>query len=140
MVNKEQIYQIVREQLDDNNIFIVDITVSARNSITVYLDSYKGLTLDDCEHIHKKIYPLIEDIERDFELTVSSPGLTNEFKVWQQYHKNKGQEVETVLKDGRMFRGVIEVANEHEFTLKTKKQNITLPYTDIKRTKLVLKF
>ena len=140
MFDKDQIWQIVAGQLDDNEIFIVDVSVGKNNNITVFLDSYRGLTLDDCERIHRKIYPLIEEIDDDFQLTVSSPGLTTEFKVWQQYHKNIGQEVEVVTNDGRMYRGTIEDADDKQFTLKTKKQVITIPYTDVKRTKLVLKF
>ncbi len=140
MIDRDQIYKIVSQNLEDNDLFVVDITVGKKNNITVYLDSYKGLSLDDCERIHRKIYPLIEEIDEDFELTVSSPGLTTGFKVWQQYHKNKGKEVEVVLLDGRMLRGILEEANEKEFTLKTKKETITIPYTDVKWTKLVLKF
>ena len=140
MFDKDKIRQIVDNALDDNDLFVVDITVGKRNNITVYLDSYRGLSLDDCERIHRKIYPEIEEIDDDFELTVSSPGLTSEFKVWQQYHKNKGKEIEIITTDGLTYRGTIEEADEEKFTLKTKKQTLSFSYNDVKRAKLVLKF
>ncbi len=140
MLEENTIREIVKNAIDDNDIFIVDINVGSNNKITVYLDKYGGLSLDDCERIHRKIYPEIEQLEDKFELTVSSPGLTSEFKVWQQYHKNIGQEIEIILKDGRTIRGKITEADQDKISLQTKKEQLTIPYTDIKKAKLILKF
>ncbi len=140
MLEENTIREIVKKAIDDNDIFIVDINVGSNNKITVYLDKYRGLSLDDCERIHRKIYPEIEQLEDKFDLTVSSPGLTSEFKVWQQYHKNIGQEIEIILTDGRTVRGKITEADEEKVSLQTKKEQLTIPYTDIKKAKLILKF
>lgn len=140
MTDKNKLKEIVLKAIDDNNIFLVDINVSKTNNITIYLDSYKGLTLKDCERIHKKIYPNIEQITGNFELNVSSPGLTNNFKVWQQYHKNIGHKIEILTLNNENMYGIIKEANENKFSIETKNQIITLPYDQVKKAKLVLKF
>ncbi len=141
MIDKEKIKQIVQNSLKDNDFFVVDLTVGADEKITVYIDKFSGsISLDDCEHLHKKIYPYIEELYGNFDLTVSSPGLTTEFKVWQQYYKNRGQEIDVLLHNGERFKAKIIDANEQQVVLDTGKKQITLQYPEIKKAKLVLKF
>ncbi len=141
MIDKNEIRQIVEQNLDSNDYFIVDITVGADEKITVYIDKFNGnITLDDCEKLHSKIYPKLEELYDNFDLTVSSPGLTSGLKVWQQYYKNIGQEIEILQTDGKTIRGKILEADENQVKIQTKNQIITLPYDHIKKAKLILKF
>ncbi len=141
MIDKQQIEELVRQLIDDNDYFVVDVTVGSDDKITVYLDKFgSGISLDECEAFHRKLYPELEKLYDNFDLTVSSPGLTTEFKVWQQYYKNKGQEIEVLTVDGQQMRGTIIDADQDKVVLQVKKQQVTLPYDQIKKAKLVLKF
>jgi len=141
MIDKQTVENLVRQLIDDNDYFVVDITVGSDDKITVYLDKFgKGISLDECEQFHRKLYPELEKMYDNFDLTVSSPGLTVEFKVWQQYYKNKGREIEVLTNDGNTYRGTIVDADDNQVVLQTKKQLVTLPYDQIKKAKLVLKF
>ncbi len=141
MIDKNEIRQIVEQNLDSNDYFIVDITVGADEKITVYIDKFNGnITLDDCQKLHNKIYPELEELYDNFDLTVSSPGLTSGLKVWQQYYKNIGQEIEILQTDGKTIRGKIIEADQNQVKIQTKNQTITLPYDQIKKAKLILKF
>ncbi len=141
MFDKETIENIVSQALQDNDYFIVDITVGSDDKITVYIDKFSGnISLDDCQELHKKIYPQIEEHYDNFELNVSSPGLTTPLKVWQQYYKHKGGEIEVLTNDGKNILAKIVDADEQQVVLNAKGKQITLPYSEIKKAKLVLKF
>ena len=61
----------------------------------------KGITIDQCGEISKLVEASLNREEEDFEIEVSSPGLSEPFKVINQYRKNIGQEVEIVTEDGQ---------------------------------------
>ena len=105
MIEKANIEHMVKEKLDES-MFLVDITVSDRNVIHVFVDSYNGLTIDQCVAISRHIEHSLDRDEEDFELQVSSPGLTESFKVKEQYKKYEGREIEVVTEEGIKLEGV----------------------------------
>jgi ribosome maturation factor RimP len=92
--------------------------------------------------------------EEDFELQVSSPGLSEKFKVKEQYYKYIGREIEVVTVSDVEFEGVIQSATDEEIILETsarelvegqkKKQLVVkqhhLKYDEIKSAKAVISF
>ena len=80
MIEKTKIQQLVEEKLDED-MFIVDVSVNERNVIHVFIDSFNGLTIDQCVAISRHVEHSLDRDEEDFELQVSSPGLTESFKV-----------------------------------------------------------
>jgi ribosome maturation factor RimP len=85
MITKEQIFDIVINKLDRDNQFIVDITVKPGNKIVVVADSLKGISVDECVAISRSIEANLDRNIEDYELEVTSPGLTQPFKVEKQY-------------------------------------------------------
>jgi ribosome maturation factor RimP len=89
------------------------------------------------------------DVE-DYELSVCSAGLSQPFKVSEQYLKNIGKEVSIKLKDGKRKSGVIKFFDENLTleALKKKKgskkdyiiEEIIIPIDQIKETKLKINF
>jgi len=85
----------------------------------------------------------------DFELEVSSPGLTEPFKVMEQYHKNCGRQVDVVKRDGQKIIGLLQHADEEGIVLEVKTkiretgqkraqtvmQTVAVKFSDIKTTK-----
>ena len=64
MIDKQKLYEIVEAAISGTDAFIVDITVSADNSIAVALDSPTGVDLDDCVEITRKIEGVFDrDVE-----------------------------------------------------------------------------
>src|SRR5690554_3690461 len=100
MADKEKIVQLVNEKLAEG-MFLVDIQVSASNAIRVFIDSYDGIDIDHCVAISRHIEHNLDREEEDFELQVSSPGLSEPLKVKEQYIKNIGREMEVDLEGGR---------------------------------------
>ena len=153
MVDKEKIIKLVEEKLDEK-MFLVDVLVSKTNIINVFVDSYDGLTIEKCIEISRNVEHNLDRETEDFELQVSSPGLTEGFKVRQQYIKYKDREVEVNTINGEHLEGILKDVNNEEFTLETskrekveghkKKQLIVrehkFKYNEIKSAKAVITF
>jgi ribosome maturation factor RimP len=154
MIDKARVISLVEERLEDG-MFLVDITVNERNVIDVFIDSYDGLTIDQCIAVSRHVEHSFDREEEDFELHVSSPGLTESFSVNQQYVKYTGRNVEivTTTSDKKLVGVLLEVDEEGiVFETSTrekveghkKKQLIvkkhSLKYDEIKSAKAVISF
>jgi len=153
MIDKAIVKKLVEEMLDDK-MFVVEITVNQRNVINVFVDSYDGLTIEQCISISRHVEHSFDREEEDFELQVSSPGLSEKFKVKEQYYKYTGREIEVVTVSDVEFEGVIQSATDEEIMLETsarelvegqkKKQLVVkqhhLKYDEIKSAKAVISF
>jgi ribosome maturation factor RimP len=95
MIDKTKIADLVAGKLEEN-MFLVDISVSTNNVIHVEIDCFTGLTIDQCVAFSRHIESGLDRDNQDFELQVSSPGAGQPFKVWEQYRKNIGREVELI--------------------------------------------
>ncbi len=151
MITKEQVQYLVEEKLSDD-MFIVDITIGTGNAITVTLDSFSGLSIDQCVEISRYIEHQFDREIEDFSLEVSSPGLTHPFKVVNQYKKNIGKEVEVVTLEGKKLTGILKNADDAGFTIETviktkvdgkkieESKTLTFPFEQIKTVKSVITF
>ncbi|MCF6240506.1 MAG: ribosome assembly cofactor RimP [Bacteroidales bacterium] len=160
MINKKTIEEIVKGQIIDLNIVLVDIQISSSNSIKVFLDSENGVSISDCVKISRSIEGQLDRDKEDFELEVSSYGLFSPFKILLHYKKNLGKEVEVYLNEGQNFKGVlnkiehdedgvidyIEIMQKKKKKLEGKKKKIEIEEIikvkkeEIKKIKLVPKF
>jgi len=153
MIDKEIVKRLVKEKLD-NKMFLVDITVNERNVINIFVDSYDGLTIEQCVSISRHVEHSFDREEEDFELQVSSPGLSEKFKVKEQYIKYVGRSIDVVTESDTELEGVILGATDEGIILETssrelvdghkKKQLVVkqhhLKYDEIKSAKAVISF
>ena len=100
MILKEVIEQIIGDYLEKSGLFLVDITISSDNDIEVTIDSFKGITIDNCTDVSRLIESALDRNEEDFSLTVTSSGLDQPLKVDKQYEKFCGKDVEVLFKSG----------------------------------------
>jgi ribosome maturation factor RimP len=112
MISKELVRSLIEEKLTDD-MFIVDIQVSTGNAISVQIDSDNGLSIDQCVAFSRQIEHNLDRDAEDFELEVSSPGLTQPFKVLRQYRKNIGREIEVTTNDGDKHTGILKEAGDN---------------------------
>ena len=80
--------------------FIVEVNVSSSNAIRVEIDGDKGVNIADCVQISRHIEGSLDREEQDFELTVSSAGMDQPFKILRQYQRYLNRIV-TVKKNHR---------------------------------------
>lgn len=154
MILKTTINQIVENYLDNTDYYLVDVKVTPDNRISVEIDSFDGVSLEFCAELNRHIESQFDREVEDFELEVSSAGLTEPFKVLKQYEKNIGNEVETLTKGGKKLSGVLKEVHEDNFVLEIEKtekpegakrkttiiEDVTFSYEDIKYTKYIIRF
>jgi ribosome maturation factor RimP len=153
MIDKAKIVELVIGQLDEG-MFLVDVQVSATGVIRVFIDSFDGITIERCVQISRHLESNLDREEEDFELQVSSPGLSEPFRVKEQYFKNTGRNIEVLTDAGEKHTGLLKLATPEYFLLETqskekaigqKKKLLTvkeykLEYSEIKSAKVVVSF
>ena len=154
MIEKEKIKNIIDDFVKQKDAFIVDIKISTANKINIEIDSISGFTINDCIEVSRLIESKLDREEEDFELEVASAGLSEPFKVIQQYQKNLEKEVETLTIDGKKIKGILSHVSDSGFEIeeskmvkvegKKKKQNIIekhqFVFGQVKSTKIIIKF
>lgn len=119
MIDKKNLEKIVDEWLAKTDYFLVDLTVSADDSIVVVIDHAEGVWIEDCAELSRFIEEHLSREEEDYELEVGSAGLGQPFRVHRQYEIHVGKSVETQLKDGKKYQGILTAVTEEGFTLLT---------------------
>jgi len=119
MIKKEQIEKYVLDALSDE-YFVVSIQVKKGNAIEVLLDGDQGVSIQKCVDVSRAIEQQLDRDTEDFELNVSSAGLGKPFKVYRQYLKNIGQEVEVSPAEGKPVSGILKDVDDKGFDLEVK--------------------
>ncbi|MEA2042989.1 MAG: hypothetical protein U9N85_10610 [Bacteroidota bacterium] len=137
---------ISSEEFAEKEMFVVDIKLTAGINIGVTVDAFKNVTVGDCSLISKKIHEHFEDSIDNYNLEVSTAGLTNDFKVKEQYKKALGKEIRVIKADGKHPKGILKSVDDDTINIETyskkKKQETkeTINFKDIKSAKLVISF
>lgn len=153
-MTEDQIRPLVENALQERGAFLVELSVSSGGRIMVYADKDEGIGLGDLKMISRQIEGELDREVEDFELEVSSPGMSNPFKVYRQYLKNKGRSVSVKLNDGTKLKGMMTEVDDKGIILEwkeripketgkgkvtvSKRENIS--FDSIAETKLEFKF
>lgn len=151
MIDKKEIEDLCKSTLTETQ-FLVEIKISNNNDIFVTIDDFNGLEIEECRRISRFIEENLDRDKEDFSIEVSSPGLSNPFKVPEQYQKSLNKEVEVILKTGEKITGTLTTIRDDEIIISysyfakmaNKKQQISeiskIKFKDIKSTKSVISF
>ncbi len=154
MIDDAVIREIVERNLE-KGMFLVNVKVTPSNRIIVHVDSEEGVTIEDCVRMNRLVEQSLDRDVEDFELEVSSPGLSEPLRVLKQYHKNLGKEVEVLTSEGTKHRGVLKEVKAGSFTIdeKVKEKEKTnrkrsvekikereFEFESVKATRLVIEF
>ncbi|ASV29503.1 ribosome assembly cofactor RimP [Maribacter cobaltidurans] len=151
---KEKVRTLLEKGLEeDPSLFLIDFTISSDNKIKVIIDGDRGVTVNDCIKISRAIEHNLDREEGDFALEVASAGATAPMVMPRQYIKNIGRKLE-VETSNSSYEGKLTQANEDFIILEWKarepkpigKGKVTvqkreeIPFSDIKKAKVILKF
>jgi len=137
-----------------SDCFFVDASVNPGNQIVVEIDHDTAVGIDDCVALSRFIEERLDRNVEDYDLEVGSSGIGTPFKIVRQYQKNRGKEVEVLLKNGVKLKGILQSADEKGCTITVAKQvkpegskrketvmeDQTYPYDEIKYTKNIIIF
>lgn len=108
--------------------------VGADWTLTITIDSEEGISIDDCEKVHRTIDPLLDEadpIEDAYLLEVSSPGIEREIRTEAHIAACMGEEIDVRLfapQEGkRAFTGILAGYEAGVLTLQTAEGTVTFP-------------
>jgi ribosome maturation factor RimP len=119
MIKQELIESLVLDALTEE-YFIVQVSVKKGNVIDVVIDGDQGVAIQKCVEVSRQIEQNLDRETEDFELTVSSAGLSNPFLVHRQYLKNIGKEVEVKTGNEKPVTGNLIQVDSNGFDLETR--------------------
>ena len=147
IMDNTRLNTIINEALENKNAFLVDLEIKEGNVITVYADTDNGITIQELKMLNREIESALDRDVEDFALTVSSPGLSNPFKIKRQYKNNIGRWIKVKTTDRETVIGKLEDADDDKITLsippEKKKDSArieTLAYEEIVETKIEIRF
>ncbi len=157
MIDKNKVIALVEERMEElnNGLYIVELTISPANSIQVEIDKIQGgVSVSDCVSVSRNVEHNLDREEEDFELHVSSAGLDKPLRHINQYIKNIGRRVASVLNDGSKVEGEIIKINDGSMLVKdlvakqveNKKKKVMVEevtevfFSHVKESKIVISF
>lgn len=154
MIDKSVIREFSEEFLKNTSDYLVDVQILPGNNIIVEIDNDEGVNIENCVKLSRYLESKLDRDSEDFELTVTSTGLTSPFKTVRQYQKYIGKEVEALTKKGEKIKGVLNSANDENFTVTVIKmvkaegakkktqteENLSFSYDEVKYTKYLIRF
>jgi len=152
MLQSEKILSLIDAPLANAQVYLVDMSIDAKNNIKIILDSDKAVSLSDCITISRAIENNLSREDEDFSLEVTSAGLGQPLKQERQYRKCIGKEIEVLGKDGKKYFGTLMSLNNDSIQLlksvdekKGKSREVEnkdvlqILFTEIKQTKAIVK-
>lgn len=154
MLDKAEVTRVIEQAIEGSDLFVVQVTITRDNIITVDLDSDSSVDIDQCIMVNDAVLAAFDRDVEDYELTVGSNGISSPLLVRRQYDKNIGQEVEVLTRDGRKLKGVLTQVDDEGFTIevltkvkvegKKRPAQMMMPeritYDNAKQTKCVITF
>ena len=117
-MDKERILQVVEPEAAGRGCFVVEVTASAANDIEIVIEKETGsVDWEDCAAIDAVVHAAFDQDVEDYALTVSSAGLDRPFKVFRQYLKALGTQVDVKFRGGKRLIATLVAATEETVTL-----------------------
>jgi len=113
--------------------------------LRVFIDIERGITVDDCATVSNQLSRVFEVENVDYDrLEVSSPGLDRPLTRLSDYQRFSGSEAQLRLRmpvdNQRNFVGVLEGVDDGKVRLRTEKGELSFPFEEIEKARLVPKF
>lgn len=152
---KNKIEQLLNDFLAEReDLFLIDLKISAGDDVTVILDGDNGVSLQDCLDASRAIEFNMNRDEHDFSLQVMSAGLSEPLSTPRQFRKNIGRDLDVLLNDSTKTEGELVKVDDEKITLLLRyrkpkeigkgkvdvEEEKEIEYKDIKKALVAIKF
>jgi ribosome maturation factor RimP len=132
----------IRSSLEGLGYELVDLESSRSGLLRIFIDSARGITVEDCARVSNHLTRAFAVEGIDYErLEVSSPGLDRPLKRIEDFARFAGRDVTLKLKlprEGRRrFEGKLVGVEGGRITLDVEGQRQQLEFDEIDRARLV---
>lgn len=136
------IAKLIETTLEGLGYELVDLEMSARGLMRVFMDKPEGITLEDCERVSNQLTRLFTVEGIDYErLEVSSPGLDRPLKKPADFLRFKGQKAQiklrTPLNGQKRFSGVLGNLENGVLNLDVDGNIVALELSNLEKARLV---
>ena len=116
---KQKVEEFITPIVQSLGMEIVEVAYEKKSTgmnLTVYIDKKGGVSLDDCETVHKAIDEPLDELDptegKPYTLNVSSPGLDRPIVTDKDFERNIGEvlEIHTFKKIGLSKKFVGQLA------------------------------
>ena len=118
--------------------------------LRITIDNDEGITLDDCEKVHRMIDPMLDEldpIEDSYHLEVSSPGIERDIRYEWHYEVLVGEKIELRLfaaieayPGQKSFVGILNGLDNGNVLIDVDGTEIRVPLKAISKAKTVYDF
>ena len=132
----------LRETLAGLGYELVDLEASRGGLLRIFIDSGRGITVEDCARVSNHLTRAFAVEGIDYErLEVSSPGLDRPLKRIEDFARFAGRKASVRLKlpiDGRRrYEGTLRGVEAETVLLDVEGERVRLAFGDIERARLV---
>lgn len=148
----DKIRELTERYLPDSSYFVVDVKLSGKKGyekVAVLVDGDDGIAIDVCAEIARSLSEALDStnmFDESYTLEVSSPGLDYPLSSERQYIKNLGRKLRIDMISGDIIKGELLETRGAGITLmmdkgkKQDRQSLFIPFTDIKKSKVLVTF
>lgn len=145
---EEKVENLVKKKIEDLGYELYDVEYSKEGKdyyLNIYIDSKKGIDLNDCEKVNNEINPLLDEndfIKESYFLVVSSPGVERILRKDKHLEDNIGVEVNVKLfkKDDlgkKEHRGILKNFDKEKIVLSEEENEVEIDRKNIAQIKTV---
>ncbi len=115
---KNKIERLLEDFLENReDLFLIDLKISANDDVTIILDGDEGVTLQDCLDASRAVEFNMDREAHDFSLQVMSAGLSEPLSMPRQFKKNIGRSLDILLQNDIRIEGELTKVEEDSITL-----------------------
>ena len=142
---EQKIENLVKKNIEELGYSIYDIQYVKEGKdyfLRIFIDSPKGININDCEKVNNEINDLLDSanyIKEQYFLEVSSPGIERVLKKDKHLEKNIGKEINIKLfkkdeKQNKEYQGILKNFNDDSIELE---DGILIERKDIAQIKTI---
>ena len=141
----QRVWDIVLPTADELEYVLWDVEFVKEGAdyyLRITIDHPEGITIDDCEAVHRAIDPLLDEadpIESAYYLDVSSAGIERDLRTDAHILASIGQRCEAKLfaplNGARAYRGELVSLTDGVVTLKNDQGEVEIPQSAISKLK-----
>jgi ribosome maturation factor RimP len=146
----EQMIDLTEPILENMGYELVDAEYrmeQGRWVLRLYIDSEKGVTLDDCARVSRELGDVVEAgdlIAHRYVLEVSSPGLNRPLRKERDFVRVVGKKIKVHMvapvEGRRNFTGCLTDFRQGNLFIESNGQSVVLPRSGVEKANLVYEF
>jgi len=149
---EEKVEKLIISTIENLNYELYDVIYEKEGKdhyLRIFIDSPKGISLDDCEKVNNAITDMLDDanyIKEQYFLEVSSPGLERLIRKDKHLKQNIGNEIVINLyapiiktdgkKTEKQITGTLENYDDKKIIIKVAQEKLEIEKNSISNIKL----